>query len=422
MSHTSRITESLIGDIRKPDRGQKFFRDSDLKGFGLRVTPRCISYIVECRVDGKTRRVTIGNHDDISAQQARKEAKRFLAEMAENKHPTAESNAITLREVADDFFEVRKVKPNTARSYRGLLQRCVSDWLDMPVTKITYEMVQTRHKELTKTTRQGTGGEYQANSAIRLVGGLLNFAMDNYETQAGLPILLANPVRKLTKNRGWHKERRRRNVIQDCKLRSWYLAVKDLTKHRVRDFLLFILLTGLRKNEAATLQWKDVDLEDRSILIRQEIAKNGEEHRLPLSEFLVVLLKQRKLHTLNSAYVFPGQSGQSHLIDCGDVVDRVIRESGCDFVLHDLRRTFISMAARLGLPRNIVKKLVNHIAGLDATDGYIVLQADDLREPMQRITDRFLLLMGCDLSDWQEEKSCISCAHICPCVKIMEPH
>ncbi len=82
------------------------------------------------------------------------------------------------------------------------------------------------------------------------------------------------------------------------------------------------------------------------------------------------------------------------------------------------RLTFISMAARLGLPRNIVKKLVNHIAGLDATDGYIVLQADDLREPMQRITDRFLELMGCDLSDWQEEKSCISCAHICPCVKV----
>ncbi|MBX3074684.1 tyrosine-type recombinase/integrase [Candidatus Obscuribacterales bacterium] len=52
-----------------------------------------------------------------------------------------------------------------------------------------------------------------------------------------------------------------------------------IRQHKVRDLLLFVLLTGLRKNESATLEWKDVDLDDPSILIRHDVAKNGEEHR-----------------------------------------------------------------------------------------------------------------------------------------------
>ncbi len=336
-----KISDKLMSDITKPDRGQKIYRDSELKGFGLRVTPGSMSYIVESRVNGSSRRVTIGKCDEMTPEKARREARRILGEMSQNKVPTAKQSTVTLREVRDQFLEVRKLKPNSVRSYRSLLDRCVSDWLDLPITSITYEMVQTRHKELTKTSRQGTSGQYQANAVLRTVGCLINFAADNFEDADGQSIIVANPVRKLTKNRGWHKEHRRRNIIPDHKLQNWYQTVMSIRQHKVRDFLLFVLLTGLRKNEAATLVWKDVDLDDPSILIRHDVAKNGEEHRLPLGPFLVLLLKQRKVHTGNSKYVFPGQSGNDHLIDCGDIVERVIRDTGHHFVLHDLRRTFI---------------------------------------------------------------------------------
>jgi hypothetical protein len=41
------------------------------------------------------------------------------------------------------------------------------------------------------------------------------------------------------------------------------------------------------------------------------------------------------------------------------------------------------------------------ISSTGATDGYIVIQVDHLREPMALINNRFLTLFGCDISDWK---------------------
>ena len=68
------------------------------------------------------------------------------------------------------------------------------------------------------------------------------------------------------------------------------MALKQTT---TRDYLIFLLLTGLRKNEAATLRWTDVDLEARTITIRAECTKNKQEHCLPLTDFLILMLNQR---------------------------------------------------------------------------------------------------------------------------------
>ncbi len=48
--------------IERPAQGQLIIRDDELQGFGLRVTTGSLSYICECRVAGKVRRVTIGKH------------------------------------------------------------------------------------------------------------------------------------------------------------------------------------------------------------------------------------------------------------------------------------------------------------------------------------------------------------------------
>jgi len=57
------------------------------------------------------------------------------------------------------------------------------------------------------------------------------------------------------------------------------------------------------------------------------------------------------------------------------------------------------MAARLGLPRNMIKKLLNHISGLDSTNGYIVLHPEHRREPMNQITVP-VAVMSFFLTDW----------------------
>jgi integrase len=267
-------------------------------------------------------------------------------------------------------------------------------------------MIQSRHRDLTKPTKQGSSGEAQANMTMRILRTLLNFAANNYENSHGEPIITINPVCRLSQNRSWHAEHRRRIILADNKLGDWYRAVMALKQTTTRDYLIFLLLTGLRKNEAATLRWTDVDLEAQTITVRAECSKNKQEHCLPLTDFLIRMLNQRQR---NSAFVFPGRGGRSHLVDPGHLLQHhVVKNSGCSFVIHDLRRSFITMAAKLGVAHHIIKKLVNHISSSGATEGYIVIQVEHLREPMALINNRFLTLFGCDISDWRQSDNIAS--------------
>ena len=279
----------------------------------------------------------------------------------------------------DKFFENRKLRPNTARSYRDLIRRCLGDWLDRPVTSITRDMVQARHLELTKTTKQGTSGETQANMAMRVLKTMLNFAANNYESADGKPIITINPVSRLSQNRCWHSQSGRKVIIAESQLAKWYRGVISLRQTVLRDYLLLMLLTGFRRYEAASLRWSDVDFATKLIRIRSEVAKNKKEYSLPISSFLLALLSQRYATRTDEEYVFPSRKGKGHIRDPKYAVSAVVKNSGCSFVPQDLRRTYISMAARLGIPNNIIKRLVNHTTLSDVTDRYIVFEPEVLR-------------------------------------------
>lgn len=56
-------------------------------------------------------------------------------------------------------------------------------------------------------------------------------------------------------------------------------------------------------------------------------------------------------------------------------------------MVHDSRRTFLTIAERLALSYVILKKLANHSGKNDTTVGYVVVDVERLREPMQKITN-----------------------------------
>jgi len=72
----------------------------------------------------------------------------------------------------------------------------------------------------------------------------------------------------------------------------------------------------------------------------------------------------------------------------------VTKLSGIHFIVHDLRRTFITIAEGLDVLAYALKRLMNHKMNGDITAGYIVTDVERLRKPMQQITDYFLKCMG----------------------------
>lgn len=391
-----RITKTVVDRLNAPAAGQIFTRDVELKGFAVRITSSgAKSFILEKRIDGKVKRLTLGRYPELTVEQARKEAHKFLGHIATGRNPSAEKkhNALqgtALQQAFDDFVSARKsLKPRTLYDYQRLMKVAFPDWQNKALVDISKEMVAKRHTKI-----GSEHGEAYANLSMRFLRALLNFSIAQYEDGKGNAILRENPVVRLTQTRAWYRVDRRQTVIKPHQLAPWYQGVM-LLKHDktspqsalVADYLLFLLFTGLRRQEAATLKWSDIDLQGRSFTIRD--TKNREPLTLPLTDFIFSLLESRKA-AADSEYVFAGTGKAGYLIEPRHQVQKVREVSGISFTLHDLRRTFITSAESIDISAYALKRLVNHKMANDVTAGYIISDVERLRVPMQKITDYFL--------------------------------
>src|SRR4051812_32273953 len=93
-----RITKALVDRVGVTEQGNRaLIFDTDLAGFGLRVTPGAKTFIVQYRVGhGRTapkRRLSLGQYGALTVEQARQLAKEILADVARGADPAASRNA-----------------------------------------------------------------------------------------------------------------------------------------------------------------------------------------------------------------------------------------------------------------------------------------------------------------------------------------
>lgn len=295
----SKLTKGFVDSIPFPESGQRLYWDTDLPGFGLRVGRGTKAYFAEGRVHGRTVRFTIGRHGVFTAEKARAEARDALQLMAKNINPNdtkAEKRAkgATLDDAFKAFEEARgsKLKARIRYDYKRIVEVHLADWRKKPLAEITKDMVKKRHKKL------GAASHAQANLAMRFLRALFNFARGEYDDSKGHPIIVENPVRGLSETRAWYRVERRNTVIKSGDLKAWYDAVQKLKndattnkRESVRDYLLLLLFTGLRRQEAARLTWDRVDLKAKTLTVID--TKNRNDHTLPLSDFLLEMLTAR---------------------------------------------------------------------------------------------------------------------------------
>lgn len=405
-----KLTKSTVEKLPVPDAGQAIYRDDELKGFALRITPSGRkTFVVEKRIGrGSPKRKTLGSFGELTAEQARKQAIAFLGKIASGEDPIAQARdeqarAVTLRQAFELYLKTRQLKPNTVHDYRRAMKETFEDWMDRPLAAITKDQVAQRHK------RRGAVSPARADNAMRVLQAVFNFARWQFEDSEGRSFFPENPVSRLSHTRGWYRVGRRRTLISASQLPAWFEAVEalraddtDPQSTSVADLLLLCLFTGLRRSEALTLKWTDVDFVDRVLTIQD--TKNHEPLRLPLSSFLYDLLHSRweaaetakdavkrgaqdtKTLLLVSPFVFPGKSQHGHLTEPRTQIRKVTERSGVTFTLHDLRRTFITVAEGLDISLYAIKRLVNHKMKDDVTAGYVVPNMERLRAPMEAIS------------------------------------
>ncbi|MBI4183471.1 MAG: integrase arm-type DNA-binding domain-containing protein [Proteobacteria bacterium] len=88
-----KLTKRTVGAIAPGARDVLVF-DTEIKGFGVKVTPKGRRvYLLQYSRGNRSRRATIGRHGDITADQARIKAERLRGAVADGRDPAAERAA-----------------------------------------------------------------------------------------------------------------------------------------------------------------------------------------------------------------------------------------------------------------------------------------------------------------------------------------
>jgi integrase len=213
---------------------------------------------------------------------------------------------------------------------------------------------------------------------MRIFRAIYNFAEISNED------LPRNPANRLTKLRLWHRDRRRTTYITPDRIADWYSAVMQLPTDTGRDYMRLVLFTGMRRSEAAGLLWENVDFGRK--LFTVPMTKNGDPLVMPMSRFVYELLKARKEKVSGSQFVFPAESSKGFLQEPKKWVATVAAQSGVAVTLHDLRRTFATIAETLNVGQRTIQRLLNHRPGREALSHYVVFGVEQLRDPVERIS------------------------------------
>lgn len=292
---------------------------------------------------------------------------------------------VTLRKAWEACRLTRKLRESTLRNYQARLRNQLGDWLDVPIIHITEDAIQSRHEYVTNNN-----GPAIANSAMRTLRAIIRFAQFKYRRPDRTLLIQVNPVQQMNELRAWNKDKRRTRIIAPGQMKAWYGGVMQLHNHVSRDLLLFLIFTGTRWEEASALEWHEIDLQQGLITLRDERCKNGRQHVIPLSDYVWRLLHTRRQSAI-CPYVFPNIQYKAPITSVNKACSYVTARSGVPFSAHDCRRSFLTLADDLEIPKDVRRRLVNHVS--DTHDDYVIASPERLRRVTQRITDTMLTYM-----------------------------
>ena len=323
-----RLTKSTVEQIPLTSQGQKLYCDDKLSGFWLVVGTQSKTYVAKSQVNGKNIRYTIGKHGKFTTEEAREEARFLIADMARGIDPhqnkkDKRKQQVTLLEAFENFLSVKQnLSQGTKDNYKTAVNTHLKDWKNKPLDQITKEIVVQRNSYI-----QENNGGAVATKTMRIFSSIYNNALFLNDR------LPDNPVSVLTRGKLWHKSKRRQSIIKRHDLKEWFNAVNGLTNSSIRDYLLLLLFTGMRKSEGLSLTWDSIDFKESTLTIKT--TKNGRAHKLPLSDFTRNLLLKRYEGRQCNKFVFHGTGKTGHLVEPKKAIKKLVQETGIKFMLHD---------------------------------------------------------------------------------------
>jgi len=365
-----RLTDLSIRSLGPPVKGQKLHYDDTLPSFGCRVSQGGTrSFFVQVGADRQF--ITIGRYhpDILPLAKARAEAKRILAERVLGKR---RPQSIPFDEAKDLFLEAcqRKNKARTHYDYTRLLKRHFN-FGRKHLADITPSDIQRRLDKVADTPAE------QAYAA-RCIKIFMRWAERRHyvDTSPASRIqarshstprarVLSDQELKLIWRACDHPGGAHKPAPTAVKSRSAKVRAELKPPSLPAAFCAIVkllILSGQRRGEISALRKKW--LSDDTITLPNEITINGREHTFPIGQLAASVLES-STETSDADFLFPAR-GDSETCFNGWSKSKAALDSlsgVTGWTLHDLRRTFASNLAALGVQLPVIEKLLNHVSG-----------------------------------------------------------
>jgi integrase len=370
MPRVFKLTQRLVETLAcPPGRKDALVFDGELRGFGLRVTaPGAKIFLVQYSGAAGKRRVKLGRFGALTVEDARREAKAVLGQVARGADPFADRRAAaeagrraaaeaayTFEQMVMDWSEARSGdrRPSYLREAVACLRRNLPGWLDRPANSVT---LQDAHRALDGLRR---------DKGIVAANRTLAYARAAYGWAARRECVPFNPLKGIERP---GREKPRDRVLDAAELGAIWRASEGLGLVR-RAFVRVLMLTLQRLGEVQSMQWSELDRPDKPTIwtIPAERAKNGRAHLVHLAEPVRALLHDLPA-VKGNPFVFAGEwrrpiDASSHT---KEQIEAALVRLGApieDWRFHDFRRAGVTALAKMGFGPHVPDRLLNHVTG-----------------------------------------------------------
>jgi hypothetical protein len=199
-----KLTDYIVRRLPEPTKGNKITYDTEVKGFGCRVTAAgARAFVLNYRArNRREHRCTIGSFPTWGTVAARKEAAELKKAIDRGGNPVGELKAYrdapTVNDLCDRFIAeyLPRKRPSTQHTYRLQIENEIRPALgQLKVADVTFADADDLHRAITKR-----GTPYRANRVIALLSRMFSMAM-RWQWRSD------NPCKGIERNQE-HKRRR----------------------------------------------------------------------------------------------------------------------------------------------------------------------------------------------------------------------
>lgn len=367
-----------------PGSTEIIYWSDELPGFGLRCRASGVrSWYVQYRTKaGETRKHTLGSPNDVPFAKAHKKAAELIAAAKLGGDPAGEAKqakaatkaAITVGELVEKYLanQRARMRERSFEELRRHLGGAKPDGESRPRYGKPLDAKPLHNRPAGKVTQreivellQGMAG-VAPTTANRVRASLS--AMFAWGMKAGL--IQANPVAATFKPA---EEKTRERVLSDRELALIWRSTSGGADHD--RIVRLLMLTGARREEIAGMRWSELTLNNdgsATWLLPPVRSKNRLPHMLTLPRFAAGLLpqpRQGENDEVRELVFGEGRGSFSGWSRCKERLDARIAEANggkpiAPWVLHDLRRTFVTRLNDLGTEPHVIEALVNHVGGI----------------------------------------------------------